>query len=136
MRMSKINPEFTTIDGCLNKVGDNRFKLAVIVSQRAEEVNSSGAAICSDRKGTVIALQELSQGLLDVDAVKEKIITSLQKNKRYAQASIEEQDTQVSQDLGAFDEQDQLELKEYMLSESDLSLSEDELELLEGEQEK
>ena len=135
MRMSKINPEFTTIDGCLNKVGDNRFKLAVIVSQRAEEVNSSGASICSERKGTVVALQELSQGLLDVDAVKEKIITGLQKNKRYAQATVEEQDTEVSQDLGAFNEPDKLEFDEYILNESDLSLSDDELELLDSEQE-
>ncbi len=81
--MSSKIPDFTTIDQCLPQVEDNRFKLAVIVSKRAQEIaNSSNEAIFSRRKSTVVALHELSEGILNVEGIKQKIITSLQKHKR------------------------------------------------------
>lgn len=125
--MSNKLQDFTTIDTCLDKVV-NRFELSVIVSRRAEEIeNSSNAIIDSPHKSTVLALQELSQGFINVDLMKEKIITGMQKNKR-ASVELDDQLDEEAQDAS-------LELKEdlmqgYIENENDMSLSDDEMSLL------
>lgn len=131
--MSSKIPDFTTIDQCLPQVEDNRFKLAVIVSKRAQEIaNSSNEAIFSRRKSTVVALHELSEGILNVEGIKQKIITSLQKHKRSdRQISAENiDDMNKSQELG--DQEDELSLAltdDFMLSEADLMLSDDDMSI-------
>jgi DNA-directed RNA polymerase subunit omega len=128
--MSNKTQDFTTIDTCLDKV-TNRFELSVIVAKRAEEIeNSNNAVIDSPHKSTVLAMEELSQGFINVDSMKEKIILGMQKNKR---VSID------SDELSEQAESDAIELKEdlmdgYIENESELSLSEDEMSLLDDDE--
>ena len=126
--MSNLNKEqdFTTIDTCLDKV-INRFELSVIVSKRAEEIeNSNNAVIDSHHKSTVLAMQELSKGFINVDSMKEKIISGMQKNKR---VSSDQNDVSVASEEDVLELQEDL-MENYIENENDLSLSEDEMSLL------
>jgi DNA-directed RNA polymerase subunit omega len=130
--MSNKIQDFTTIDACLSKV-TNRFELAVIASKRAEEIeNGSTASIESDHKSTVIALEEISSGALQVDLMREKIISGMQK---HVFTNVEKLDLNEDED---YDDIGSLEVKadiidNYIENESDFSLSEDEMTLLDDE---
>jgi DNA-directed RNA polymerase omega subunit len=126
--MSKKTQDFTTIDTSLGRVV-NRFELSVIVARRAEEIdNSNNAVIDSPHKSTVLALQELAEGFIDVEVMKDKIIVGMQKNKRVS--------VNLDEDLDENGES-VMDLKEdldnYIESESDLSLSDEEMSLLDDE---
>jgi DNA-directed RNA polymerase omega subunit len=127
--MSSKTQDFTTIDTSLGRVA-NRFELSVIVARRAEEIdNSNNAVIDSPHKSTVLALQEMSEGFIDVALMKEKIIVGMQKNKR---AAVELDET--SDENGEIIADLEADLDNYIESENELSLSDEEMSLLDEEE--
>ena len=127
--MSNKTQDFTTIDTCLGRV-TNRFELSVIVARRAEEIdNSNNAVIDGPHKSTVLALQELSEGFIDVEFMKEKIIAGMQKNKRVS-VDLDETSDENGENIMELKE----DLDSYIESESDLSLSDEEMSLLDDDE--
>jgi DNA-directed RNA polymerase subunit omega len=120
--------DFVTIDKCLEKV-ENRFELAVIASVIAREIeNGSRKIINSDRKSTVVALQEIAEGNFQVDVIKEKIIQGMQKNTQ----GILDTNTDPEYNLEATSEVD-TDVSTYIENGDELSLSEEEMDLLDSE---
>ena len=120
---------FTTIDQCLNKVS-NRFELAVVLARRATEIDNTTE---STRKSVLTAIEQLQNGQLNVERIKENIITGMRKNKSMLH------DADLSNDETAkADETDILDNKiqqDYIIdNEHDLSLSEEEMNLLEEDE--
>jgi DNA-directed RNA polymerase subunit omega len=71
-----------TIEDCVVKVKD-RFELVAVAAQRAKDI-ASGAAITIERKGekdTVIALREIAEGTVDVEALREGLVKSYQRRR-------------------------------------------------------
>lgn len=66
-----------TVEDCVTKVS-NRFELCLIASNRAKSI-LSGAHTSFDRKEkpAVIALREIAEDLIDVEAQKQNIIRSI-----------------------------------------------------------
>jgi DNA-directed RNA polymerase subunit omega len=133
--MSSVDSsDFTTIDTCLDKVV-NRFELSVIASKRAEEIDhGSPISIDSERKSTVVALQEISAGVLKVDSMREKIVTGMQKHSHLLVQS----DGLDADEPESYDEVGNADLSIDLLDNQydgdfDLSPSEDEMDLLDVE---
>lgn len=64
-----------TVQDCL-KVVPNRFELALIASYRAKQLMNGAPALYASKKkekNTVIALREIANGLLDIEAIKKEI---------------------------------------------------------------
>ncbi len=55
-----------TVEKCLSYI-NNRFKLVVLASQRAHDLNTGAESVlkCGDSKNTVIALHEIANNKLD-----------------------------------------------------------------------
>lgn len=70
-----------TVEDCIDKV-DNRFELVLLASHRARLI-SQGAAITIDRdndKNPVVALREIADETIDLDALRQGLIGGLQKH--------------------------------------------------------
>ncbi|MCF8475181.1 MAG: DNA-directed RNA polymerase subunit omega [Emcibacter sp.] len=70
-----------TVEDCVDKV-PNRFELVLLAAHRARQI-SSGAPILVERdndKNPVVALRELADEELTSDALRESLISGLQKN--------------------------------------------------------
>jgi DNA-directed RNA polymerase subunit omega len=80
-----------TVEDCTDKI-PNRFELVALASQRAKDINS-GTPITVEHdndKNAVIALREIAQGNLNIAALREELINSLQ-NKSKIDAADEEE---------------------------------------------
>ena len=69
-----------TVEDCVLKV-PNRFDLVMLAAQRAREI-SAGAQLVVDRdndKNPVVALREIADSAIDLDNLKQAVITGLQK---------------------------------------------------------
>jgi DNA-directed RNA polymerase subunit omega len=68
-----------TVEDCVDKV-PNRFELVMLAAHRAREI-SSGSPITVDRdndKNPVVALREIAEETQQADAMRERMIESLQ----------------------------------------------------------
>ncbi len=84
-----------TIEDCTLKV-PSRFELVVLASQRAKEIGA-GAKPTVERdndKNSVVALREIADGTISVEALKESIIKKNQKRQ-----AILEQDTPDDEEM-------------------------------------
>ena len=71
-----------TIEDCTLKI-PSRFELVVLASQRAKEI-VSGAKPTVERdndKNSVVALREIAEGTISVDALRESVIKKSQKRQ-------------------------------------------------------
>ena len=69
-----------TVEDCIDKVL-NRFELVMVASQRARKIGS-GAALTVDRdndKNPVVALREIAEETVEVEALKEDLIRNNQR---------------------------------------------------------
>ncbi len=118
-----------TIDECLNKIPNgSRFALAVIAAERASEIENGSPSLrkMDDHKSTVTALQEISSGILNPIAAEEKLIQKLQKTV-IAPSSTEN----ASENENDMSDMEIEQLDEYLEHSSDMSLSEEEMTILE-----
>jgi DNA-directed RNA polymerase subunit omega len=70
-----------TVEDCIEKI-PNRFDLVLVASQRARSL-SSGTELSVERdndKNPVVALREIAEETIDIDAVEESLIKGLQKH--------------------------------------------------------
>ncbi len=70
-----------TVEDCVIKV-PNRFNLVLLAAQRAREI-SAGGELTVERdndKNPVVALREVAEGSIDLDNVRQALISSLQKH--------------------------------------------------------
>ncbi|MET0545464.1 MAG: DNA-directed RNA polymerase subunit omega [Caulobacterales bacterium] len=68
-----------TVEDCIEKV-PNRFALVLLAAHRAREI-SAGGELAIDRdndKDPVVALREIAENAVDVQDLREKLITNLQ----------------------------------------------------------
>ena len=71
-----------TVEDCVLKV-PNRFELVMMAAGRAKSLEK-GSQTVLDRdndKNTVIALREIAEGVVDLEALKNSLVTDLQKVK-------------------------------------------------------
>jgi DNA-directed RNA polymerase subunit omega len=69
-----------TVEDCIEKV-DNRFQLVLLGAHRARNI-SAGASLMVDRdndKNPVVALREIADEKLDLDALGESLVSGLQR---------------------------------------------------------
>jgi DNA-directed RNA polymerase subunit omega len=69
-----------TVEDCIEKV-DNRFQLVLLGAHRARNI-SAGAGLMVDRdndKNPVVALREIADAKLDLDALGESLVSGLQR---------------------------------------------------------
>ena len=69
-----------TVEDCVQKV-PNRFELVLVAAQRARDI-ASGTPISVDRdndKNPVVALREIADSTIEVDVLKNALVTGLQK---------------------------------------------------------
>lgn len=69
-----------TVEDCVMKV-PNRFELVLVAAQRARDI-ASGTPISIDRdndKNPVVALREIADSKIEVDQLKNALVTGLQK---------------------------------------------------------
>lgn len=69
-----------TVEDCIEKI-PNRFRLVLMAAHRARNI-SAGAALTIDRdndKNPVVALREIADETLDMDMLKDSLITGLQR---------------------------------------------------------
>ncbi|HVJ55816.1 MAG TPA: DNA-directed RNA polymerase subunit omega [Aliidongia sp.] len=69
-----------TVEDCVMKV-PNRFELVLVAAQRARDI-ASGTPISIDRdndKNPVVALREIADSMIEVDVLKNALVTGLQK---------------------------------------------------------
>jgi DNA-directed RNA polymerase subunit omega len=86
-----------TVEDCVLKV-PNRFDLVMLASQRAREI-AAGAQLVVDRdndKNPVVALREIADSAIDLDNLKQAVITGLQK-----QSEVEEPEEDMMELLAA-----------------------------------
>ena len=71
-----------TVEDCVDKV-ENRFELVLLASHRARMI-ASGAPLTIDRdndKNPVVALREIAEDKLDLDAIQQSIVKNLSVHK-------------------------------------------------------
>lgn len=69
-----------TVEDCIEKV-DNRFQLVLLGAHRARNI-AAGASLMVDRdndKNPVVALREIAEEKLDLDALGESLVSGLQR---------------------------------------------------------
>jgi len=69
-----------TVEDCVTRV-PNRFELVLVAAQRARDI-SSGSVITVERdndKNPVVALREIADATVEVDALQNALVTGLQK---------------------------------------------------------
>lgn len=70
-----------TVEDCVERI-PNRFDLVMVAAQRSRDI-SSGAPLTLDRdndKNPVVALREIAEETVDLDALGESLIQSMQKH--------------------------------------------------------
>ncbi len=70
-----------TVEDCILKI-PNRFELVMVAAQRARDI-SAGARLSVDRdndKNPVVALREVAEETVNIDALKDSLIQGLQKH--------------------------------------------------------
>jgi DNA-directed RNA polymerase subunit omega len=83
-----------TVEDCIEKV-PNRFDLVLLAGQRARQI-SGGAELMVERdrdKNPVVALREIAEGMVRAEALRDKLITDLQK--------VRLDEDEVADDLGS-----------------------------------
>jgi DNA-directed RNA polymerase subunit omega len=120
-----------TIEDCIEKL-PNRFELVMVAAQRARKIGS-GAALTVERdndKNTVIALREIAEEKISVEALQNVLITGMQQHVDKDEPEEDELDSFVAEhDFSAileglgeeFDEDEELE-------EDGLEIEDDEVE--------
>ncbi len=71
-----------TVEDCILRI-PNRFDLVMLAAQRARDV-SAGSALTIDRdndKNPVVALREIAEDKLDLDAIQQSIVKNLSVHK-------------------------------------------------------
>lgn len=69
-----------TVEDCIEKI-PNRFRLVLMAAHRARNI-SAGSALTIDRdndKNPVVALREIADETLDMDTLRESLVTGLQR---------------------------------------------------------
>jgi len=69
-----------TVEDCIEKI-PNRFRLVLLAAHRARNI-SAGSALTIDRdndKNPVVALREIADETLDLDTLKDSLVTGLQR---------------------------------------------------------
>ncbi|WP_412546110.1 DNA-directed RNA polymerase subunit omega [Maricaulis sp. MIT060901] len=69
-----------TVEDCIEKI-PNRFRLVLMAAHRARNI-SAGSALTIDRdndKNPVVALREIADETLDMDMLKDSLVTGLQR---------------------------------------------------------
>jgi DNA-directed RNA polymerase subunit omega len=69
-----------TVEDCIDKI-PNRFRLVLLAAHRARNI-SAGSALTIERdndKNPVVSLREIADETLDLDVLKESLITGLQR---------------------------------------------------------
>lgn len=86
-----------TVEDCVLSV-PNRFELCLIASKRAKNILSGSHSDLSEsgEKSTVIALREIGENLVDIDAIKEDIVSSI-KNRDGSIASSQDAETSADE---------------------------------------
>lgn len=70
-----------TVEDCIIRI-PNRFELVVMAAQRARGI-STGAPLTIDRdndKNPVVALREIGDGTIDLDQLRQSLISGMQKH--------------------------------------------------------
>lgn len=70
-----------TVEDCVTKI-PNRFDLVMLAAQRAREI-AAGANLVVERdndKNPVVALREIADSSIDIDNLRQAVITGLQKH--------------------------------------------------------
>ena len=111
-----------TVEDCIIKI-PNRFDLVMVAAQRARDI-SSGAALTIERdndKNTVVALREIADTTIDLDALTNAVVQGLRKHveteEPVEEGSFGTGDTDILSDLsqtadeavGEADEDDDIE---------------------------
>jgi DNA-directed RNA polymerase subunit omega len=66
-----------TVEDCVTVV-PNRFELCLVASNRAKSILSgSSTTLDSKEKPAVVALREIAEGLIDIEAVRNNIVRSI-----------------------------------------------------------
>lgn len=84
-----------TVEDCIEKI-PNRFRLVLMAAHRARNI-SAGSALTIDRdndKNPVVALREIADETLDMDTLKESLVTGLQ---RVLPSDDEEEDSRAAE---------------------------------------
>ena len=71
-----------TVEDCVLKV-PNRFELVMMAAGRAKNLEKGSQTVLErdNDKNTVIALREIAEGVVDLEALKNSLVTDLQKVK-------------------------------------------------------
>src|SRR5579859_6984925 len=107
-----------TVEDCVMKV-PNRFELVLVAAQRARDI-ASGTPISVDRdndKNPVVALREIADSTIEVDVLKNALVTGLQKQPEVDEPE-EDRDLSIGEPTwprGAGESAIDEELKEDML---------------------
>lgn len=89
-----------TVEDCVLKI-PNRFELVMLAAQRARDI-SSGAQITIDRdrdKNPVVALREIADETVDLDALREGLVKGLQKHVEADEPEEDTIDAQMGENL-------------------------------------
>ncbi|WP_010298857.1 DNA-directed RNA polymerase subunit omega [Candidatus Odyssella thessalonicensis] len=123
-----------TVEDCV-KVIPNRFELVMVAARRAREL-SAGASMTIDRKNDrnpVVALREIAEETIAVDALKDSLVRSLQRVS-FADASDEELENEFldafSTSLSSMEDDDEDDVSAAQMIEAD---AESHLNISEGE---
>ena len=92
-----------TVEDCVLKI-PNRFDLVLVAAQRARDV-SAGSVLTVDRdndKNPVVALREIADETIDIDALRQGVIQGLQRHVEKDEPEDEDPDLlSLGQGLGA-----------------------------------
>ena len=89
-----------TVEDCVVQI-PNRFELVMIASQRTREI-SGGAPITLDRdndKNPVVALREIAETTVNLEALREAIVTGLQRHVEHDEPEEDELEMLLRREL-------------------------------------
>ncbi len=114
----------------------NRFALPVIATERANELENGNSPVFlnNHHKSSVIALEEIEAGVLDIDVLREKIITKLQHSVTTNQNNSDQLNATAA-DIEELEnlKYDTTQVDEYICDSNDFSASEEELSMLDDD---
>jgi DNA-directed RNA polymerase subunit omega len=97
-----------TVEDCVLRI-PNRFDLVLVAAQRARDI-SAGAALTLDRdndKNPVVALREIAEETMDVDALRQSLVQGLQRHVEQDEPADEDPDLMtLGEGLGAMKPED------------------------------
>jgi DNA-directed RNA polymerase subunit omega len=122
-----------TVEDCVLKI-PNRFDLVLVAAQRARDV-SAGAALTVDRdndKNPVVALREIAEETMNLDALRQSLVQSLQRHVEQDEPADEDPDLMtLGEGLGAMKPEDAVarrSLIEEEIADDVLTVGEDAIE--------